>query len=180
MTPVFTTDRLIARPWDPETDATDAFALYGDPEVVRYLGASPEVVPCLDDQKARLQRIRAVYDAKTDHTGFWALERKEDGQVVGAILFKQLPDAQGEPTGDYEIGWHLAKAYWGQGYATEAAQAVVQYAFQNRPDLQTLHAVAYPQNLKSLAVMQRLGMISQGQTDRYYGITCAHFTLDRP
>lgn len=177
--PVFETDRLYARPWNSETDVESAFALYGDPEVVRYLGKNPEVVPCLDEQKARLQNLERLMATKTDHTGSWALVRKSDDQIVGAVLFKQLPDAEGNPTGNYEIGWHLAKAYWGQGYATEAGHAVVKHAFHHHPNLQTLHAVAYPENTKSVAVMQRLGMKNLGLTDRYYGVTCALYRLDR-
>ena len=180
MNPVFETDRLYARPWNSDTDVEAAFALYGDPEVMRYLGANPQVVPCLDDQKARLQKIEEMMLTKTDHTGFWALVRKEDDQVIGAILFKELPDGDNNPTGDYEIGWHLAKDYWGNGYATEAAQAVLQHIKTHRPDIKTVHAVAYPQNTKSLAVMRRIGMREDGQTDRYYGILCTHYVLDLP
>ena len=175
MTTIFETDRLTIRHWNAETDVDAAFALYGDPEVMRYLGANPQPVPNRETQAESLKKICETYNTRTDHTGFWAIVRKEDNQVLGALLFKEIPDGDQNPTGDYEIGWHLAKAYWGHGYATEAAQALLPYIAKNRPDIQTIHAIAYPENTKSLDVMQRLNMTHAGTTDKYYGISCTHY-----
>lgn len=179
MKSIFETERLIARHWSPSTDVESAFEIYGDPDVMRYLGRSPEVVPCLDEQKARLEKIELAMLSKQNSTGMWAIMTKNDQEVIGSILFKELPDADNNPTGDFEIGWHLAKRAWGNGYATEAAEAIIQYAFKTMPILEVLHAVAYDENLKSLAVMKRIGMKDQGTTTKYYGISCRHFTLHK-
>src|SRR5436190_18060817 len=108
---VFETERLIARHWEPERDAEDALAIYGDPEVMRFLGRTPQVIADLDEMRARLEKLMEVY-ATHPGTGSWALEEKATGRVVGAVLVKLLPDGDGNPTQDTEVGWHLGRAAW--------------------------------------------------------------------
>lgn len=174
---VFQTGRLLVRDWDADTDAEAALAMYGDPEVIRYLGAHPTVVPSLDAMRDRLRARVAAQ--KPDGTGYWAMVEKSSGEVVGALIFKDTPDAAGVPTGDYEVGWHLLRSRWGRGYATEGATALIQHAWQARPDLDRLIAIAYPQNLASLRVMAKAGMAPVGMTDRYYGIAAMMYEVRR-
>lgn len=74
----------------------------------------------------------------------------------------------GIQTNYVEIGWHFRPASWGFGYATEAAQRIAQHAFEDL-HLPVLLAVSAPENKRSVAVMERLGMRSDGLTTRYYG-----------
>lgn len=179
MSTIFETERLIIREWEPDQDIDYAFAMYSDPEVAQFLGATPKPA---DDKDALLERLRfRVAEARTANngTGFWPLEEKSSGDVVGALLIKELPDGEGNPTGDIEIGWHLRRASWGLGYATEAATAGIRYAWDILK-LPELHAVVYSANTRSIAVTQRLGMEHVGQTDRYYGVTIEHFLIRNP
>lgn len=176
---VFATDRLIVRTWDPQGDAEAAFSLYGDPEVVRYLGANPQTVPDVETMRDRLyRRLEAQHSG--DQTGYWAMVERASGEVIGALIFKDTPDGDGKPTGDYEIGWHLRRASWGQGFATEGAVSLIAHAFRVRPDLDHLIAIAYPQNLASLRVMAKAGMTPVGITTKYYGIAAMMYEVRRP
>jgi ribosomal-protein-alanine N-acetyltransferase len=171
---VFETDRLIARRWDPERDVDDALAMYGDWEVMRFLGREPQVVQDAAAMKSRLEKLLQTYAERDNGTGAWALEEREKGAVVGAILVKHLPDAEGIPTEDLEIGWHLRKSAWGNGYATEAGLAGLSYAFGVLSE-PVVYAVVYAENVRSIAVTQRLGMTPLGPTDRYYGVNLELF-----
>lgn len=80
------------------------------------------------------------------------------------MLLKQLP-----PTSDQiEIGWHLARRVWGNGYASEAARVVLQYGFTDL-SLERIFAVIKPGNIRSAAVARRIGMQLIERTNRYYG-----------
>ncbi|MBC8065326.1 MAG: GNAT family N-acetyltransferase, partial [Chlorobia bacterium] len=82
-------------------------------------------------------------------------------------------------TGEIEIGWHLARDSWGQGFGTECGLGVMKYGFE-RLGVDQLHAIAYPENKASLRIMQKIGMEYRGSTDRYYGVTAEHYVADRP
>ncbi|MEV0719508.1 GNAT family N-acetyltransferase, partial [Asanoa sp. NPDC050611] len=92
-----------------------------------------------------------------------------DGGLVGNLLLKPVPLSAGEPSDgpdDVEIGWHLHPDAWGRGYATEAAQAILDDAFSR--GLAKVVAVTDPDNQASQAVCRRLGMTHLGRTKRYY------------
>jgi RimJ/RimL family protein N-acetyltransferase len=152
--------------------------MYSDPMVVRYLGREPRPDTDIQALRERLRLRVAAQQSAGDGLGMFAIEERSSGRVVGAFLIKMLPDADGNPTGAIEIGWHLRRDAWGRGYATEAASAGIQYGFETL-GLTELHAVTYPENEKSIAVAKRLGMEHVGQTSRFYGLTVEHFVLHR-
>ena len=88
-------------------------------------------------------------------TGLLAIERRDDGAFLGMCglhcLFDWYPD-------DIEVGWRLARAYWGHGYASEAAGAWLEHGFATL-GLPRVISVADLPNQRSLAVMHRLGMV---------------------
>lgn len=172
------TARLVIRDWNPDADAEQAFAIYGDAEVMKYLGVPPRVETDVASQRESLLKVLNKYGELDDGTGFWPLERKEDGRIVGGIVVKQLPDGDGNPTGEYEVGWHLGRDFWGSGYATEAAEWGLDYLFGSF-EVDVAHALAYAENERSIRVMQRLGMKSKGTTQRFYGIELVHYTINR-
>jgi GNAT superfamily N-acetyltransferase len=77
-----------------------------------------------------------------------------------------------------ELGWHLHPDSWGHGYATEAARAVVDRAFDD--GLLEVYAVVRPGNEPSLAVCRRLGMQPLGRTTCWYGRELEAFRLEAP
>lgn len=171
------TERLRLRPW-ASGDADFVYDMYSRWEVQRYLGKVPRVLPDLAEALAMVERWKNLDDPVH---GIWAVERTAgehhgDSQLVGTLLLKSIP-ASGElpllPSGDTEIGWHLHPDFWGHGYATEAAAAVLKMALAS--GLERVVAVTNPENTASQQVCRRIGMDHAGQTDRYYNTTCELF-----
>lgn len=155
-------------------DVAAAFRMYGDAEVMRFLGAPPPGQPVPDLATMR-DRLQANID-RTDQLrpmGFWAIESKSDQRVVGTLLVKPILE-----TAVIEIGWHLARAEWGNGYATEAALAGRDYAF-SVVGVDDLVAIAIPENEPSLAVMRRIGLKDRGFTEEFHDYRLALFGLTR-
>lgn len=178
MNALLKTERLIIRRWIPEIDAEQAFQIYGDAEVMRFIGTG-KTQASIETQRQSLETaIERYKQSNNTTTGAWAIVEKESSTLIGTILLKQLPDTKSKPTQDYEVGWHLRKASWGKGYATEAARGIINYGF-NVLQLAIIYAVVKPENHASVKVTQRLGMKTMGITNRYYnGVNLLLFKLD--
>jgi RimJ/RimL family protein N-acetyltransferase len=142
------TERLVLRRWLPRDRAPFA-AMNADPEVMDFPGPLPP-----EDSDAEIAYFEACWDA--DGFGFAAVERKQDNALVGmcGIACCRM-DAPICPC--VEIGWRLARAHWGRGYATEAARAWLAHGLGTL-ELPEILAFTDPANQRSLAVMWRLGM----------------------
>ena len=174
--PDLRTERLLLRQWMP-ADAEAALAIYGDPEVTRWLGGMQPV--------ADVAAVRALFERMAERVsryapgmGGWALIRQDTGQPVGGALLKPLPDVDDQPTDHIEIGWHLARHAWGRGYATEAGRRILQYGFDEL-GLDAIHAVVMFGNAPSIAVARRLGLDPMGTTAKFYGQELDLFTRTR-
>jgi RimJ/RimL family protein N-acetyltransferase len=167
----FETQRLVVRGWHL-TDGDAFFDIYRRWEVARWLGPTPRALETLDEAEARVTRW-AELNRSAEGEGRWAVERREDGRIVGTVLLVRLPDGDGE----VEVGWHLHPDAWGHGYATEAARGALDWGF--RRGLEEALAVVRPGNTASAAVCRRLGMEPQGLTSRYYGLELELFRLRR-
>lgn len=159
------TSRLLLRPWR-DRDLAPFAAMNADPEVRRWF-------PGLLDRAAS-DAAAARMQAHIDRHGFgfWALEAPGEAGFVGmAGLMHVTFEAPFAPA--VEAGWRLARGYWGRGYATEAAQASLDYGFGGAGDHETarglgLHeivAFAVPGNTPSRRVMERLGMTHDPASD---------------
>lgn len=95
--------------------------------------------------------------------GFWPVEERASGRFIGFVGL-HVPSDELPFSPCVEIGWRLAKSYWGLGYATEAARAVITFGFEQLHvgELVAFTAIA---NLKSRAVMERLGMQFSAEFD---------------
>lgn len=162
------TDRLRIRDWRIE-DAEAAHRIYGDPEVMRYVGSG---VPNDSIEKTRLGLRRAIARDANQPLGFWAAELKDSGELIGGALLKYLPDHS-----DVEVGYHLGQQWWGQGYATEIAQALVRYGFET-VGLEKIVGVTYPENIASQRVLEKAGLIHMGES-LYVDIPVELFVLER-
>jgi len=150
------TARLILRRPE-ERDREALFAMNADPRVAEWL-AGPMSREAND---AQIARIQDHIDAKG--YGFWAAVRKADGQAIGlAGLLTMGEDLPPGPA--LEIGWRFATEAWGQGYATEAAHAALDWAFANT-DAPEVIAITARTNLRSQAVMRRIGMAPEPWRD---------------
>ena len=172
---LFETQRLGIRPWQPDRDVDSALAIYGDREVMHFIR---EPDPDFPSVQKRLENMNQKYQGRNNGTGCWAMIEKMTQVAIGSILLVQLPDNQGQATEDYEIGWHLRRDRWGKGYATEAGRAILNYGFQSL-QLPIIYVVVKPENLASVRVTQKLGMMPMGLTQKYYGVELALFGLEK-
>jgi len=173
--PVFETERLVVGRWNVEL-AEPAFEIYGDSQVTQWIGGVTET--SLDSMRERIAALIERNEKWPDHWGSWPAFSKSSRQLVGAMLMKPLPDADGNFTPDIEIGWHLGKAHWGNGYATEGGKKMIEIAFCDLK-VNELSAVTSPDNQRSQNVALRLGMQHIGQTDAYYGQTVELFKITK-
>ncbi|CAN7331427.1 GNAT family N-acetyltransferase [Phenylobacterium sp. LjRoot219] len=146
------TARLVLRPF--REDDRDAFAAFnGDARVSDWLGGPIDRAA----SDALVDRINAHI---AEHGfGFWAAELKAEARLVGMIGIRRMP-ADLPPAPAIEAGWRLAPAVWGQGLAAEGARAALDWGFAHLPDDEIL-AITATGNLRSQAVMRRIGMIKQ-------------------
>lgn len=143
------TERLILRRWQ-DRDRPALRAQCDDPAVMRYL------LPVAGD--AEFEAMLARLDSWHDQNGFtfWVIERRGDGAVLGLCGLKR--GAPGTPIADMvEIGWRLGSEHWGAGYAREAAQATLDWAW-GALDTREIVAITVPDNAASWGLMERLGM----------------------
>jgi RimJ/RimL family protein N-acetyltransferase len=145
--PELRTERLLLRGWR-EADRAPFAALNADPAVVEHL-AGPIDRTASDAFADRIAAHWATYG-----WGLWAVEVPNVAPFIGYVGLWPLPLDLDPPI---EIGWRLAAAHWGRGYATEAARACLAVAFESL-DLPRLHSITVPQNRRSIAVMERIGM----------------------
>jgi RimJ/RimL family protein N-acetyltransferase len=142
-----------------------------DPAVMHFLnGGVPETE---EATRAMIARVMAAWAAWG--YSWWALIADDTGELIGAACLQHLDRDAGKPR---EIGWRLGRSGWGKGYATEAARAIVEFAFEV-VGADVLYAVADPDNAASIKVMERLGMRYVG-IETYYDEPCATYRLDRP
>ena len=149
------TERLLLRPWRT-SDLAPFAALNADPEVTVTLGG--ELTATASEQFAA--RLQAAIER--NGWGYWALELRTSGEFVGFTGLAEFLSAAeegvmvcAEPR--VEIGWRLARRFWGQGIVTEAARAALKFSFETLA-LTEIIAITAAINHRSVAVMTRLGM----------------------
>jgi len=155
------TERLLLRPWRRD-DLAPLSAILADPLVARYLIGHP----------FSADEARAAFERRFEHWerhgfGFWAVETLEESRLLGWAGLQCASAFLGYES-DVEVGWTLARDVWGRGYATEAGEASLVFGFQQLV-LPRIVAMRDPENRRSEAVMQRLGMREAGSTTTSHG-----------
>lgn len=147
------TPRLRLRPWTTADRAPFA-ALNADPRVMAFFPA-----PLTRAQSdAMADRCEAL--VREHGWGPWAVEAKADGTFIGCVgLHVPSPLLPFSPC--VEVVWRLARAYWGQGLASEAATQALRFGFETL-GLEEIVAFTTVGNRRSRAVMERLGMRAAG------------------
>lgn len=163
MTLSIATPRLRLRSW--RQDDLPAFAaMNADSAVMAHFPATMN----REESDAQASRIQAHF--QTHGFGLWVVEIPAVAPFIGIVGLQHLSfEAPLTPAGPVaslvpgmiEVGWRLMRPYWRMGYATEAAQAALTYGFETL-NLSLIVAFTIPGNIRSLAVMERLGMQSMG------------------
>jgi ribosomal-protein-alanine N-acetyltransferase len=146
------TERLLLR--KPRLDdAADLAVAYADPETMRFMG---------DGSTATREQVEQEIRRWLERWESWglslcSLERREDGRIVGRAGFLLWdPETWEIPGDETELGWLLVREHWGRGYATEAALALRDWAFEER-GLRRLISLIGHENVRSLRVAERIG-----------------------
>lgn len=145
------TDRLALRGW--RDDDLDALAsMNADPEVMRHiLGGS------VRDREQSAQGLRKmIKDWEARGFGLFAVEVRQTGAWAGWVGLA-VPEFLPEVMPAVEIGWRLDRRFWGHGYATEAATAVLRFGF-NVCHLDRIISIRHVDNARSARVMEKLGL----------------------
>ena len=150
MTIILQTERLALRNW--RQDDRDLFReINRDPKVMEFFPRPRSYAEC-DELLERLQGM-----IEETGYGFYALADRHSDEAMGfcGIANVSLPGVL--PEGAVEIGWRLATRFWGNGYVTESARALLNFGFVER-GLNEIYAFAVLGNQRSIAVMERVGM----------------------
>jgi RimJ/RimL family protein N-acetyltransferase len=151
--------RLVFRIW-AKSDLELALGLWGDPQVTRFFDAREKLTP--EEVQERL--TREIAGQKEDGVQYWPIFLRTSHEHVGCCGLRPY-----EPSDNiFEIGFHIRTAHWGNGYATEAALRVIDYAFQDIA-VDGLFAGHNPDNTASGRLLRKLGF--RYTHDEYYAPT---------
>jgi RimJ/RimL family protein N-acetyltransferase len=143
------------------SDLDDLFTFYNDPDVVKYIPDAPRTY---EETREELEWFMNGHP-KFPELGLWATLHKETGQFIGRCgLIPWTIDGREE----VEVAFALSKTYWGQGLATEIAQALVQYGFE-RLSLSRLICLIDHDNRASIKVATKIGMTFEREAKDEYG-----------
>ena len=163
---MFDTERLILRQLD-EADAPAIYAMRSDADVMRFIREPQNKI------EESIDWIRLVTSRwKDERTGFCAVVERESGAFAGWCGVWRL-----EETGETEIGYAIAKKFWGKGFAPEAARRILEYAF-GELGAEKVVAVARPENAASIRVMEKIRMRFV-RVGRFYNQTLAQYAIER-
>jgi len=146
------TERLTLRPWQAP-DAPHALAIYGAPSVTRWLVPALASLGTSAAMRSTLLRWRDEDENSSGCAGHWAVETREDAELVGGLSLQYAP-----PGGEsLTIAWVLAPSSWGNGYAAEAGDALIRWALHEQGETEVF-AIVQPDNARAAATAERIGM----------------------
>jgi len=166
--PTLTTARLVLRGFT-EDDVDPLYHILSAADVLRYF-PDPKPPP-----RERVHKIisRQLQHWEEHRYGWWALEPRSNKGLIGWSGLQFISE-----TAEVEVGYLLGQPFWGQGLATEAAQACVRYGFEQL-GLETIVGIVHPDNIASQRVVEKLGLSFVDRT-RYFGMDCYHYRMERP
>lgn len=166
MTIILETDRIKLRRWE-DSDREPFARMNNDPLIMEYF---PRPLTEADSNRL-VDRFIKHFDKHS--YGLYVLERKEDGAFMGFTGLQKVP-FKAPFTPATEIAWRLDYEFWGKGYASEAAAAVLKHGFDD-VGLKEIVAFTVFDNKRSLGVMEKIGMTSvKGGEFRYPGLSDDH------
>lgn len=160
------TRRLLLRSFTLN-DANALHWLYSQRDLFRYMSNQKPLL--WEDTEELIDSFTENW--RKHNFGVWAVVDKNHQELIGHCGFKFL-----EYTKDVQIGYLLAKPYWGRGLATEAAEVALKYAFEVAK-LNRIVGVATPENLASRRVMEKLGMQYE-RNDYYYNNYVVYYSIN--
>ncbi|MDQ0779511.1 RimJ/RimL family protein N-acetyltransferase [Streptomyces aurantiacus] len=166
------TPRLLLRRWQ-EDDLLPLAEIHADPTVMQWIG---------DGRPRSLEETAEdieAWEEEWDEEGFglFAVELLGSGELAGAVGL-YVADSPPELAGRIAISWRLGRVYWGQGYASEAAHAALEFALQDR-GIDQVVAAPRPGDSASANVLDKLGMKAEGSAqDPIHGHDLRLYSID--
>jgi RimJ/RimL family protein N-acetyltransferase len=149
--PIVETERLLLRHFD-ENDAAAFLVLGSDPAIIRYTGDPSGGLKSIE-HALEVLRARTLADYEKYGFGRWACVYKASGEVIGFAGLKYRENLR-----EVDLGYRFLPAYWGQGLATEAGRAVLDYGFAHLA-MKRVIGLVEPENIASVRVLEKLGFI---------------------
>lgn len=141
------TDRVGFSTWN-DTDIELAIQLWGEKDVTRFICATGEFT-----QQDIINRLNIeISNYKQFSVQYWPIFELKTGELIGCCGIRPF---QAEDR-TYELGFHLRREYWGRGYASEAARAVINYSFEILKTIR-IYAGHHPENTASEKLLKKLG-----------------------
>ena len=162
------TERLLLRQWRDE-DVEPLAEIHTQPEYLEHM-------PPLDLEGTRDQVLDFVLRWRNEGFSLWAAEELATGSLVGRIGLMRHHDWPEAPD-PVEVGWLLHRDWWGRGLATEGGRASVE-CWREHLDDEQLISITLPENRRSRAVMERLGLTFRGEAD-WRGHRQVWYAIDR-
>jgi RimJ/RimL family protein N-acetyltransferase len=159
------THRLTLRPFTPQ-DLLPFHTLLNEPGLLRYFPTPTP--PSLERVEQMIARLMAHWD---EHGyGVWAVEANATGQLLGRCGLFYIAE-----TSEVEVDFIVDHAFWGQGFATEAARASLQYGFDQH-GMNAIVGIVHPENKASQRVLEKIGM-TLTRADNYFGMDCLRYEI---
>lgn len=172
-TPLIETERLLLR-IPTSADAAPLTAFIEDPDFSRYIPRSRVV----RTSRERAERLIGIYQQRWEEQPLsamgWSAIRKSDGRFIGICGLEGVPD-----TAEGEIDYRVGPPYWGQGYATEAARAMVRFGFEHTA-WDRIVAAVIPANAASVRVAEHLGFVYEKEVNYLEMAGDPNLILDPP
>lgn len=167
---VLTTERLLLQPLTL-SDVDLAIEMFTDPAVVKHVGKLMTPDQITDEMPKWVRR------GGDGCIGVWCITDRRTGEKLGTAVLLPLPVDEDDtnwdlvvpgvmPHGDVEVGYMLKKAAWSKGYATEACQRLLRFAFEETP-LEEVVATLDEENRNSWRVLEKCGLVYQGMRHAY-------------
>src|SRR5262249_27008186 len=163
------TERLLLRQWRDE-DLEPLAEIYVQPEYVAFMRARTR-----DETREQIERFRRLW--AEDGFAHWAAEERSSGRLIGRIGLLRHHDWPAEPS-PVEVGWTLHRDWTGRGLATEGGRASVEVWRELLANDPRILSITTPDNLRSEAVMRRLGLTERG-TAVWHGDEHVWYALER-
>lgn len=163
------TARLLLRQWREE-DVEPLAEIYAQPEYLEHM-------PARDVAGTAAQIQRFAIEWRNEGFSHWAVEELETRKLIGRVGLLRHHDWPVSES-PVEVGWTLHRGWWGRGLATEGGQAALECWREHLPDDDRLISITTPANVRSRAVMERLGL-AYGGTAYWHGADVVWYAIER-
>ncbi|MNI20854.1 Ribosomal-protein-serine acetyltransferase [compost metagenome] len=140
------------------SDSSSLFEIWSDPDVTKFMNVS-----CFTNENQAKEMINLLDDLSRDSKAIrFSIIKKESNEIIGSCGYNSL-DFENEKA---EIGYDIAKSFWGRGYASEAICSLLDHAFSSLK-LNRIEAKVDPENVNSIKLLQKLNFTFEGTLRQY-------------